>query len=66
MESRLGAAIVGSEATVQAGIEKLVSATGASELIAVTDTYDTSDRHESYQRLAGIAKSLGDRTETVA
>lgn len=66
VESRLGAAIVGSEATVQAGIEKLVSATGANELIVVTDTYDTADRHESYQRLAGIAKSLGDRSKSVA
>lgn len=66
VESRLGAAIVGSEATVQAGIEKLVSATGANELIVVTDTYDTADRHESYQRLAGIAKSLGDRSKSAA
>jgi luciferase family oxidoreductase group 1 len=55
VESRLGAAIVGSEASVQAGIESLVRATGANELIVVTDTYDAADRLESYRRLAGIA-----------
>jgi luciferase family oxidoreductase group 1 len=63
VESRLGAAIVGSEATVQAGIEKLVGATGASELIVVTDTYDTADRHESYRRLAGIAAGFDERLD---
>jgi hypothetical protein len=51
---------------VQAGIEKLVSATGASELIVVTDTYDTADRHESYRRLARIAARLEERSETLA
>jgi luciferase family oxidoreductase group 1 len=66
VESRLGAAIVGSEATVQAGIEKLVSATGASELIVVTDTYDTADRQESYRRLAGIAAKREERLGTIA
>jgi luciferase family oxidoreductase group 1 len=66
VESRLGAAIVGSEATVQAGIEKLVSATGASELIVVTDTYDTADRHESYRRLAGITARLDERSSAIA
>jgi luciferase family oxidoreductase group 1 len=66
VESRLGAAIVGSEATVRAGIEKLVSATGANELIAVTDTYDTADRHESYHRLAGIATVLDKRAGALA
>ena len=66
VESRLGAAIVGSEATVQEGIEKLVSETGTSELIVVTDTYDTADRHESYERLAGIAKKLDRRARTLA
>jgi luciferase family oxidoreductase group 1 len=66
VESRLGAAIVGSDATVQAGIEKLLSATGASELIVVTDTYDTVDRHESYRRVAGIAASLGEISKTLA
>jgi len=58
VESRLGAAIVGSEATVKAGVEKLVSATEASELIVVTDTYEAADRAESYERLARIAGKI--------
>jgi luciferase family oxidoreductase group 1 len=58
VESKLGAAIVGSNATVKAGMEKLLEDTGAEELIVVTDTYDPSDRLESYQRVAGIAKTI--------
>ena len=57
VESRLGSAIVGSEATVKAGLEKLLRETGASELIVVTDTYEPAARSESYQRLAQITAS---------
>ena len=60
VQQRLGAAIVGSEATVKAGLEKLVNATGADEVIAVTDLYEHADRLESYRRLAGVAKSIGE------
>ena len=56
VESKLGAAIVGSNATVKAGLEKLVRDTGASEVIVVTDTYTHEDRLESYRRVAEIAK----------
>jgi luciferase family oxidoreductase group 1 len=55
VQQRLGAAIVGSEATVKAGLEKLVNATGADEVIAVTDLYEHADRLESYRRLAAVA-----------
>jgi luciferase family oxidoreductase group 1 len=58
VESKLGAAIVGSEATVKAGLEKLVHDTGADEAIVVTDTYDMADRLESYRRVAGIAATI--------
>jgi luciferase family oxidoreductase group 1 len=58
VESRLGAAIVGSDATVKAKMERLVDETGADELIIVTDTFDAADRHESYRRVAGIARSI--------
>jgi luciferase family oxidoreductase group 1 len=58
VESRLAAAIVGSEATVKAGMEKLVNDTGAAELIVVTDTYEHEDRLESYRRVAGIAATI--------
>jgi luciferase family oxidoreductase group 1 len=61
--SKLGAAIVGSEATVRAGLEKLVRDTGASEVIAVTDTWQHEDRLKSYQRLAEAANAIELRDE---
>src|SRR3984893_6201430 len=59
VETKLSAAIVGSNATVKAGLEKLVSETAADELIVVTDTYEHADRLRSYERLAAVAKELG-------
>jgi luciferase family oxidoreductase group 1 len=58
VETRLSAAIVGSNATVKAGLEKLVSETAADEVIVVTDTYDHADRLRSYERVAAAAKEL--------
>jgi len=62
VESKLSSAIVGSDGTVKAGLEKLVGDTGADEVIAVTDTYEHADRLQSYQRLAGISKSIEMKT----
>lgn len=62
VESRLGAAIVGSEATVRAGMEKLVSQTGAHELILVADTYEHADRLESYRLAANAAAGIAIRS----
>src|SRR6202166_4760436 len=58
VESKLRAAIVGSEATVKAGLEKLVGDTAADEVIVVTDTYEHADRLESYRRAAAIATMI--------
>jgi alkanesulfonate monooxygenase SsuD/methylene tetrahydromethanopterin reductase-like flavin-dependent oxidoreductase (luciferase family) len=58
VESRLRAAIVGSDATVQAGLEKLVRDTRADEVIVVTDTYEHSDRMDSYERVSRIAAEI--------
>jgi len=58
VENKLGAAIVGSDATVKAGLEKLVAATGANEVIVVTDTYTHEDRLESYRRVGKIVKTV--------
>jgi luciferase family oxidoreductase group 1 len=58
VENRLRAAIVGSDATVQAALEKLASDTRADEVIVVTDTYENSDRIDSYQRVARIAAKI--------
>ena len=65
VEQRLHAAIVGSNATVQQGLEKLVSTTGAKEVIVVTDTYDHADRLQSYERVAGIVANINAVRTTV-
>jgi luciferase family oxidoreductase group 1 len=54
VEDKLASAIVGSDATVRAGLERLAAETGATEVIAVTDTYDPEARIESYRRLAEL------------
>jgi luciferase family oxidoreductase group 1 len=58
VESKLAAAIVGSNATVKAGLDKLVGDTGADEVIVVTDTYEPADRLQSYRRVAGVAAMI--------
>jgi luciferase family oxidoreductase group 1 len=58
VENKLRAAVVGSEATVEEGLRSLISATGADEIIAVTDTWAHADRLESYQRLAAVAANI--------
>jgi len=58
VESKLGAAIIGSSQTVKAGLERLIATTGADEVIVVTDTYDAADRLESYRRVAEIAAAI--------
>jgi len=58
VQTRLRSAIVGSEATVEAGLRNLLAATGANEIIAVTDTWDHAARLESYRRLAGLAERI--------
>jgi alkanesulfonate monooxygenase SsuD/methylene tetrahydromethanopterin reductase-like flavin-dependent oxidoreductase (luciferase family) len=58
VENKLGAAIVGSNATVTAGLEKLVGETGADEVIVATDTYEHADRIESYRRVSDVATKI--------
>jgi len=58
VENRLRAAIVGSDAAVKAGLQKLVADTGADEVIVVTDTYEEADRIESYRRVASVAMTI--------
>jgi luciferase family oxidoreductase group 1 len=59
VESKLGAAIVGSSSTVKGGLEKLAAQTSADEVIVVTDTYEPADRLRSYELVAGVARYLG-------
>ena len=58
VHSRLRAAIVGSEATVMAGLEKLVRETRADEVIVVADAYEHADRLQSFERVARIAEQI--------
>ncbi len=58
VDSRLRAAIVGSDQTVKRGLENLVRDTAADEVIVVTDTYEHSDRLQSYKRVAGIVAMI--------
>jgi luciferase family oxidoreductase group 1 len=66
VETRLSAAIVGSDATVKAGLETLASDTKADEVIVVTDTYQHADRLESYRRVARVNGTINAKsTEAV-
>src|SRR5246127_2838265 len=58
VQSLLRAAIVGSDTTVQAGLERLVSETHANEVIIVTDVYEHCDRIDSYECVARIARNV--------
>jgi luciferase family oxidoreductase group 1 len=58
VENKLRAAIVGSNATVKSGLEKLVGDTGADEVIVVTDTYEHADRLQSCRRVADVAMNI--------
>lgn len=58
VENKLNAAIIGSSATVKAGLEKLVAETAADEVIVVTDTYDPADRLLSYALVAEVARDV--------
>jgi alkanesulfonate monooxygenase SsuD/methylene tetrahydromethanopterin reductase-like flavin-dependent oxidoreductase (luciferase family) len=58
VQIRLAEAIVGSEATVRAGIERLTRETGADELVIATDTYEHSDRIESYRLVARAVDTI--------
>jgi luciferase family oxidoreductase group 1 len=66
VESRLSSAIVGSNATARAGLEKLVRDTGAAEAIIVTDTFTHEDRLESYRRVAEVAAGVRTDAPTTA
>jgi luciferase family oxidoreductase group 1 len=58
VHNRLRAAIVGSEGTVLAGLQKLVRETQADEIIVVADTYEHADRLQSFERVAKVAETL--------
>jgi len=67
VESRFGAAVVGSPETVQRGLEKFIAATRVDELILATTVYDHAARLRSYEIVAELAgKKAAETTESVA
>jgi luciferase family oxidoreductase group 1 len=64
VESRLREAIVGSQATVKAGLERLAATTGADEVIVVTDAWDHAARLESYRLVAEVAEQVNTTKRT--
>ena len=62
VESKMSAAIVGSDATVKTGLERLVRDTAADEVIVVTDTYEHEDRLQSYARVAHAAAAIKEKS----
>jgi len=58
VENRMRAAVVGSDATVQVGLERLASDARANEVIVLTETYQHCDRIDSYARVARIAEKI--------
>jgi luciferase family oxidoreductase group 1 len=60
VDERLATQIVGSPATVEAGLTALLEATGADELMITTTTFDPADRLRSFEmvaRLAGLPRA---------
>ncbi|WP_439534479.1 LLM class flavin-dependent oxidoreductase [Polymorphobacter sp.] len=57
--SMLARSIIGSPATVNAGLAALIAETAADELMIVSDVYDHQDRLRSFQRIAEAARSMG-------
>jgi luciferase family oxidoreductase group 1 len=54
VEDRLHAQVVGGPDTVRAGIEQLLDATGADELMITTMAHDPADRLRSFEIVAGL------------
>jgi luciferase family oxidoreductase group 1 len=56
--SRLSLAVVGDAAAVKMRLQAITDWLGVDEVLAVTDTYEQSDRLRSYEILAEVAKSI--------
>ncbi|MGS0744060.1 LLM class flavin-dependent oxidoreductase [Glaciimonas sp. GG7] len=54
----LAYSIVGSMQTVRVGMERLITLTGADELMVVSDIFDHSARVRSYEMIAEIARGM--------
>jgi luciferase family oxidoreductase group 1 len=66
INSRLRQAIVGSPETVARQLAEFVESTGVQEILALTDTYEQSDRLRSYELLAEVVASISDFKPSLA
>lgn len=64
VDARLRQAIVGSPETVGRKLAEFVELTGVQEILAVTDTYEQSDRLRSYDLLAEIGSQIFRKVNT--
>lgn len=55
IEERFSTSVIGSPDTVRQGLEKLLAATGANEIMATTMVHSPADRLESFRLLAELA-----------
>jgi alkanesulfonate monooxygenase SsuD/methylene tetrahydromethanopterin reductase-like flavin-dependent oxidoreductase (luciferase family) len=62
----LSRSIVGSPATVRAGLAALVAETGADELMIVSDVYDHAARLRSFELIAEVAGAAQDAPVSAA
>ncbi len=58
VEARLALAVVGDVASVQRQLQHIVDSLGVDEVLAVTDTYEQTDRLRSYELLAEAAQRV--------
>ena len=55
LEDRFSTSIIGSPATVRRGLDELLAATGANEIMATTMVHDPADRLTSFRLLAELS-----------
>jgi luciferase family oxidoreductase group 1 len=63
LEERFGTSIIGSPSTVRRGLDDLLAATGANELMATTMVHDPADRRTSFELLADLAGLTPEATD---
>jgi len=66
VDSRMAIAAVGGPDTVRLRLEQVLQATGADELIFVSDLYDHASRLRSFEIAAEALKSLAGKAQTAA
>jgi luciferase family oxidoreductase group 1 len=64
VDERKATQIIGAPETVRRGLDELLRATKADELMVTTSTFDPADRARSFELLAGAARATAERSAT--